>query len=159
MGVSEEIIERLIKGLDGPEDEQEIKIGALLKYSHRWFTILGSLGLCARAQMNRFYNAELCAELYEAVTGIKTDLADLNRRAERVWTLLRQTNVLQGLDRTKDALPPRWFKESGFKNYVTGEPQQLEEAEAMIMDYYREWGWYAKTGVPRQSILEQLGLT
>ena len=119
----------------------ELHIGRLLRYSHAWFATLGSLGLCARGQVNRFYNADLCAEAYEAATGIPTTAADLRKRTDRIWTTFREINIREGLDDSKEALPDRWFKKSGFKDYLTGEPLTKEQAEEMKKEYFDEWGW------------------
>ncbi|MFH1242569.1 MAG: aldehyde ferredoxin oxidoreductase C-terminal domain-containing protein, partial [Pseudomonadota bacterium] len=137
---------------------EELKVGRLLKYSHAWFSTLGSLGVCARAGINRFYNASLCAQFYEAVTGIGMDLDQLRRRVDRLWTLLRMANLREGLDRRPEALPEKWFGEPGFKDYLTERPLSLQEGEEMIEDYYDEWGWDRKSGVPSQQRLEELGL-
>ncbi|MFH1090521.1 MAG: aldehyde ferredoxin oxidoreductase N-terminal domain-containing protein [Pseudomonadota bacterium] len=157
MGVPDEAMARIMPR-EGPEG-QGLKIGRLLKYSHNWFSILGCLGVCARAQINRFYSARLCADLYQAVTGIETDLDSLRRRVDRVWTLLRLANLREGFDRAKEeALPGQWFSAPGFKNYLTEQPLRPEEAEGMIEDYYQEWGWDRKTGAPSQGTLKELGL-
>jgi aldehyde:ferredoxin oxidoreductase len=158
MGVPEEAIDRILPGSVSP-GQGDLKVGTLLKYSHAWFSTLGSMGICARAQINRFYNAELCAELYEAVTGIETDLPALRERVDRVWTLLRMANVREGLTRADDALPDKWFDGPGFQDYLTEKPAGREDMERMIQDYYREWGWDPKTGVPTTEVLERLGLT
>ena len=158
MGVPADAIGRLLPDLNLPEEKQQLNIGALLKYSHRWFCILGSLGVCARAQINRFYNASLCAELYEAVTGIPTDLDALRLRADRVWTLYKMINVREGIGREAEAIPPRWVNGAGFKNYVTDQQLQRREIEQMAADYYEEWGWDKKTGAPTPGALRKLGL-
>lgn len=136
MGVPDEAVNRIL----GPGRDQ-LNVGRLLWYSHAWFATLGSLGICARGQVNRFYNAELCAEAYEAATGIPTRTADLGWRAERIWRTLRELNIREGLNESREALPEQWFKESGFKDYLTGEPMTLEQAEEMKKEYFREWGW------------------
>ncbi len=158
MGVPEEEVAGLLPpGASG--DIGDLKVGALLRHSHRWFTILGSLGVCARAQINRFYNASYCARAYEAVTGIETSLAELRQRADRAWTLLRLENVREGLQRERDeSLPGQWFGKGRFKEYVSGKELAREEAHAMIEDYYRAWDWDPKTGVPTERALEKLGL-
>jgi len=135
MGVPEDAVDRIL----GP-DRNELHVGRLLRYSHTWFATLGSLGLCARGQVNRFYNADLCAEAYEAATGISTSAADLRKRIERVWTTFRELNILEGLDASKESLPDQWFKKSGFKDYLTGEPLRKEQAEEMKREYFDEWG-------------------
>jgi aldehyde:ferredoxin oxidoreductase len=159
MGVPSEAFERILPPDGAADGKPALRVGRLLRYSHRWFSILGSLGICARAGINRFYHASLCAEFYEMVTGIETDLDELGRRADRVWTLLRLASLREGLGRRDEGLPEKWFEEPGFKNYVTGEPLTREEAERMIEDYYEEWGWDRRSGVPTADRLEELGLT
>ncbi len=140
------------------ESEQTMKIGRLLKYSHQWFTVLGSLGICARAQINRFYDAGLCAQLYEAVTGIKTDLDALRIRADRAWTLLHMANVRAGYSRKDDIVPEKWFHSPGFLEYVSGRPLNPDDVERMMDDYYDEQGWDGQTGIPFPERLNELGL-
>ncbi len=146
MGVPEQAIERILPGLGTPE--QSLRVGTLLKYSQSWFAMLGSLGICARAQINRFYNAELCAKLYQATTGIPTELDDLRERVDRVWTLLRLANLREGFSQADEALPEKWFKGPGFKDYLTEKNQTPEQMQQMIEDYYKEWGWDPETGIP-----------
>ena len=156
--VPDPAIARMLPDPGAPEDEQNLKIGSLLKYSHRWFSILGSLGICARAQVNRFYNAELCAALYEAVTGIGTDIDQLRLRADRVWTLYKMANVREGVGRNAESIPERWVRHPGFKNYVSEKPVTRVEIEQMITDYYMEQEWDTATGIPKAETLKKLGL-
>jgi aldehyde:ferredoxin oxidoreductase len=158
MGVPAEAVKRILPGRDNPAGPR-LEVGRLLKYSHAWFTTLGSLGICARAQINRFYNAALCAELYEAVTGIPTTWPELSQRVDRVWTLLRMANVREGLNRNDETPPEKWFKTPGFKEYLTEKPMTRSESEQMINDYYHEWGWDPETGIPSEQILKELDLT
>jgi aldehyde:ferredoxin oxidoreductase len=158
MGVPEDEIARLLP--QGDEGEiAGLSVGGLLRHSHRWFAILGSLGVCARAQINRFYSASFCAEAYEAVTGIETPVSALRERADRAWTLLRLANLREGFQREREeVLPRKWFGDRGFQDYVSEKPLTVEESEQMIDDYYREWDWDPKTGVPTQQALDRLGL-
>ncbi|MBW2284910.1 MAG: hypothetical protein JRF65_09960 [Deltaproteobacteria bacterium] len=159
MGVPEEAIKRILPGLESPHEGDEIKVGRLLRYSHRWFAALGSLGICARAAINRFYNASLCVDFYGAVTGFETDLPAFMKRVDRVWTLLRMANVREGMVRqVHETLPEQWFKAPGFKDYASEKPLDRRAAERMIEDYYEEWGWDGKTGVPTAASLKELGL-
>jgi aldehyde:ferredoxin oxidoreductase len=136
MGVPDEAVDRIL----GP-GRDELHVGRLLRYSHNWFVTLGCLGICARGQVNRFYDADLCAQAYEAATGIPTSTTELRRRADRVWTTLRELNVREGLDASQEAVPEVWFREPGFKDYLTGEPLTPEQAEEMKQEYVLEWGW------------------
>jgi len=161
MGVPADALERILPAAaGGAGGGPSLNVGRLLRYSHGWFAILGSLGVCARAQVNRFYSASLCAELYQAVTGIETDLARLRERAERVWTLYRLIRCRDDGARRDgpEGLPARWFGEAGFKEYVTGRPLTAGDVGRMIRDYHDEWGWDPDTGVPAPATLQRLGL-
>jgi len=159
MGIPQSAIDRIITVSDDADTDQTLNIGILLKYSHSWFSILGSMGICARGQINRFYSADLCANLYQAVTGIKTDLQDLRRRVDRIWSLYRMANLREGFKReVHEVLPQQWFEKNGFKEYVSGKPMQMEQAQKMIEDYYEEWGWDRRTGLPTRDTLEKLDL-
>ncbi len=151
MGVPQEALARILP-------EGGLNVGRLLMYSHRWFSILGSLGICARAQVNRFYSASRCAALYGAVTGFPADTGTLARGADRAWTLLRMINVREGITRREDSPPEAWFDGPGFKNYLTDERISRESLEEMIGDYYDEQGWDRETGVPTKERLRELGL-
>lgn len=156
MGVPDEALKRILP--DMGTDKAGLKVGALLKYSHRWFTVLGSLGVCARAQINRFYNAEILAEAYSAATGIESSFEDLARRADRAWTVLRHMNLAEGLGRKADALPDQWFAKGGFRDYVTEKPAPQAHFEKMVDDYYQEQGWAPDSGAPLPGTLAALGL-
>ncbi len=158
MGVPQEAIDRILPGLKDPQNREDLKIGRLLKYSHAWFTILGSLGICARGQINRFYNAALCTELYETVTGIETDMENLRKRVARVWTLYKMANLREGIDRKTEVPPNQWIAESGFKSYVDETPLTHADIDRMAEDYSAEWDWDRKTGIPTSETLEYLDL-
>ena len=69
-------------------------------------------------------------------------------------------NLREGFNREDhEALPEKWFGTEGFKDYVTEQPLERQEAERMIEDYYGEWGWDRKTGIPTAQGLDALGLT
>ena len=93
------------------------------------------------------------------MTGIPTDLAALRERVDRVWTLYRIANLCEGCKPGQDeSAPEQWFGETGFKEYLTGAPLSRPETERMVQDYYSEWGWDAKTGIPPTRELERLRL-
>ncbi|MBW1923810.1 MAG: hypothetical protein JRF59_15490 [Deltaproteobacteria bacterium] len=159
MGVPEGALGRILQKGEAEDEEGILRVGRLLRYSHRWFAILGSLGVCARAAINRFYSVSACAEMAEAVTGFPTDPETLELRADRSWTLLRIMNLRDGFSRNKqETLPDRWFREDGFKDYATGDPLRPETVEKMIEDYYGEWGWDLETGAPTPETIARLSL-
>ncbi|MFH2129820.1 MAG: aldehyde ferredoxin oxidoreductase N-terminal domain-containing protein [bacterium] len=157
MGIPKDAFDRIIVGRS-PETHQ-LKVGRLLKYSHSWFALLGSMGICVRAQINRFYHAELCAGFYEAVTGIPTTVQSLRERVNRIWTLYRMLNLRDGSgNRAVADIPEQWLRSGGFKEYVTEQPLNRTAIIEMIGDYYDEWGWDRLTGVPTEQLRHSLDL-
>jgi len=169
MGIPEDAVKRILPephdwpwavqtGLVSPEEKMGLNVGRLTRYSEDWFTALASLGVCGRAQINRFYYAKLLAELYSAATGIEVDKKELMRRAERVWNLLKATNVREGFSRKDDKLPESWFEKPRFMDYTRKVEITKEIANKFLDDYYKERGWDVKKGIPTREKLLDLGL-
>jgi len=169
MGIPEDAVKRIMPeprdwpwgvqtGLVSPEEKMGLNVGRLTRYSEDWFTALACLGTCARAQINRFYSAKTCAELYSAATGIEIDRKELMRRAERVWNLLKAANVREGFSRKDDKPPESWFEKPTFMDY-TGKVEITREIANKFLDYYyEERGWDVKKGIPTREKLLDLGL-
>ncbi|MFP4039550.1 MAG: aldehyde ferredoxin oxidoreductase N-terminal domain-containing protein [Desulfosudaceae bacterium] len=162
MGVLQQDIDRILPEQRPGAGPDPLNVGALLKYSHRWFAVLGSLGLCARGQVNRFYDAETCAALYQAITGIPTSLEQLRHRADRVWTLYRMINLREKPAEPVETVPRQWVVDSGFntgfKEYFSERPLTGEEIAGMIKAYYREQGWDEVSGRPTAATLRRFDL-
>ncbi|MDY6964506.1 MAG: aldehyde ferredoxin oxidoreductase N-terminal domain-containing protein [Halobacteriota archaeon] len=153
-GIPEDAIDRIFIP---PEEKMGFSVGRLTRYSEDWFTVLGSLGVCARAQINRFYSAKLCAELYSAVTGRQTRREDHMKAAERAWNLYKVLNVREGFNRKDDLFPEHLIKSR--LTYFYGGVRVTEElAEKLLDDYYDERGWDVQTGIPTTEKLVELGL-
>jgi len=170
MGVPETAVERILprprdwqwglkSGLVSREDKAGLNVGRLTRYSEDWLSVLGSLGICARAQINRFYYANLLAELYSAATGIQIGRAELMKAGERVWNLLKAANVREGFARKDDSFSERWLEEkSQFVEYTGKVKVSLEIADKFLDDYYEERGWDVERGIPTREKLLELGL-
>ncbi|NHM28579.1 aldehyde ferredoxin oxidoreductase family protein [Desulfofundulus sp. TPOSR] len=89
----------------------------------------------------RFYRDlvlwEDLATLVNATTGLGVDEGQLRRIAGRIVAATRQFNLLQGLTRDDDNLPPRFFKEP----LENGDVLPEENFRQMLADYYRLRGW------------------
>ncbi len=162
MGIPDSAIDRVFIP---PLKEMGIHVGRLTRYSEDWYTVLTSLGLCARAQMNRFWGLELATEFYNAVTGFDLQLDDLRKAAERSWNLLKIMNIKEGFTRKNDKFPKEWFKplklgenELEFKDFFGGTIITVDIANQLIDDYYDERGWSKENGVPTQEKVKDLGL-
>ena len=162
MGVPNSAIGRLFTP---PLKEMVINVGRLTRYSEDWYTVLTSLGLCARAQINRFYGLELVTDIYKAVTGFDIQSEELREAAERTWNLLKILNVKEGFSRKDDKFPEAWFKPLRFGENILnfqdffGETIITPEvANQLLNNYYNERGWDKIDGIPMQSKLKELDL-
>jgi aldehyde:ferredoxin oxidoreductase len=162
MGIPKLAHERL---LSPPEKEMVINVGRMTRYSEDWYTMLTSLGLCARAQMNRFYNHELITELYNSVTGFNLSREDIRKAAERSWNLLKILNVKEGFSRKDDNFPSEWFKNLNYgpnelkmKDFYGTTEITQEIANQLLEDYYNERGWNIADGIPSHSKINELNL-
>ncbi|HUY01576.1 MAG TPA: aldehyde ferredoxin oxidoreductase N-terminal domain-containing protein [Candidatus Deferrimicrobium sp.] len=162
MGIPQSAFNRIYSP---PVKEMGVNVGRLTRYAEDWYTILTSLGLCARAQMNRFWGLESVTAFYNAVTGFDIQSEDLRIAADRSWTLLKLLNAKEGFNRSTDKFPEVWFKplqfgeiELKFQDFYGGTLITLEIATQLLDDYYDERGWDKKIGLPTQNKLKELGL-
>ncbi len=150
IGVPDETIPKIVPDL------KELKVGKLLKYAHDNFMVMGSLGICARAQINRFYYADLYPQIYAAATGIEKSKSEILRTGERIYNLLKIANVREGHN-TRDRIPDQWFTEPRFKEYTGKGELTKEDIEKMLDEYYNERGW-DHNGIPTKQKLLELDL-
>ena len=162
MGIPKSAINRIFSP---PLEEMIVNVGRLTRYSEDWYTVLTSLGLCARAQMNRFYGLESTTEFYNAITGYNMQPEDLRIAAERTWNLLKILNMKEGFSRKDDKFPQEWFNPLKFGDKVLkfqdffGETTITPDiANQLLNDYYNERGWDKITGNPTQDKIIELGL-
>jgi aldehyde:ferredoxin oxidoreductase len=148
-----------------PKEEMLINVGRMTRYSEDWYTMLTCLGLCARAQMNRFYNHELITELYNAITGFNLSKEDIRKAAERSWNLLKILNVKEGFSRKDDEFPEEWFNSLKYgqnklklKDFYGTTEITKELANQILDDYYDERGWNIVDGIPNSNKIKELGL-
>jgi len=162
MGIPNIAINRIF---NPPLDVMGINVGRLTRYSEDWYTVLTSLGLCARAQMNRFWSLELVTDFYNTVTGLYLKPEDLRIASERSWNLLRILNKKEGFERKDDHFPKEWFKPLTFGNNrleikdFYGETVITEDiANQLLDDYYDERGWNKNNGNPTKAKIKELNL-
>ena len=162
MGIPDSATNRLFSPI---KKEMGVNIGRLTRYSEDWYSILTNLGLCARAQMNRFWGIEMATAFYNAVTGFDISIEDMRKGAERTWNLLKILNVKEGFSRKDDQFPKEWFKPLKYGKAVvdmkdfTGTTKITPEiANQLIDDYYDERGWNKMDGSPTPEKIKELGL-
>jgi len=115
--------------------------------------------------VDNFFKGEDWAEIYSAVTGFETSLAELREAARRNYTLYKALNVRAGFSRKDDVFPERWFEPLKTTDRGTmvlcdyfGTPLTKQDCEKLLDDYYDERGWDKKTGIPTEKTLNELGL-
>jgi aldehyde:ferredoxin oxidoreductase len=162
MGIPESATNRLFSP---PKKEMAVNVGRLTRYSEDWYTLLTNLGLCARAQMNRFWGIETTTAFYNAVTGFDISFEDMRKAAERTWNLLKLMNVKEGFSRKDDQFPKEWFKPLKLgaslvemKDFTGTTKITPEIANLLIDDYYDERGWNKMDGFPTPEKIKELGL-
>jgi aldehyde:ferredoxin oxidoreductase len=94
-----------------------------------------------------------------AVTGwTDFDIDELMQIGERRINLMRMFNMREGMDRSNDALPAKFFKPLTGTGPTSGVALDREVIEGALDEYYRLAGWDLETGRPTPETLERLGL-
>jgi aldehyde:ferredoxin oxidoreductase len=159
MGASREAVARILPSATN------VNMGRLARYSEDWYAVLSSLGICNRAQNNRFYHIGLCGELYENATGMEMSPEAMMEGADRSWTLQRLLNAREGFSKKDDLIPDQWFhslvsegKELQMMDYFRTKPLTRSDLSQTLEDYYKERDWDSLTGYPSKEKLKSLGL-
>jgi aldehyde:ferredoxin oxidoreductase len=162
MGIPETAFSRIF---NPPKKEMGVNVGRLTRYSEDWYTVLTSLGLCARAQMNRFFSLELVTDLYNLITGFNLHQEELRLSAERSWNLLKLMNLKEGFSRKDDKFPSGWFKPLKigenilkFQDFYGEVIITQDIANKLLDDYYDERGWDKQSSYPTISKVKALAL-
>ncbi|MDY6881393.1 MAG: aldehyde ferredoxin oxidoreductase C-terminal domain-containing protein [Desulfatiglans sp.] len=158
-GVPNEAIERIFTS-------DAFNVGRLTRYGEDYSSVYNSLSQCQRLYISRFYDIDILAEMYSALTGIETSRDKLVLFGERAWNLWKALNARAGFDRKDDRIPDNWLQplEVGgeihnLKNYYRTQDIKATDIEKLLDDYYDERGWDSKTGIPIRKKLETLRLS
>lgn len=117
--------------------------------------VIDSLILCkfVRRCFDDFYPE--AADLYELVTGWRSDLA---QAGARITNLKKLFNVREGWQPRDDTLPARVLSEPLPTGVAAGTTLTAAELDEMVDSYYAARGWTASGYVP-EGKLEELGLS
>ena len=130
-------------------------------WSEMHYALGDALGLCRFAQ--KFNSVEHLgleefARLIFFTTGMEFSTDELFKVGERIVTLERLFLQREGVDRSWDTLPDRYFEEPMDSGPYKGEKIDRESFDRMLDEYYGFHGWDAGTGNPRTESLRDLGL-
>ena len=98
------------------------------------------------------------SRLLDLATGLHFTPMEIKRTGERIYTLERLMIAGEGISRSEDTLPERYFEEPIPEGPSKGEVVSREEFSRMLDEYYRLHGW-DEEGIPKKKTLERLGLS
>lgn len=130
-------------------------------WSEIHFALGDALGLCRFSQKFNsleHLGLEEFARLVFLTSGLEFTLDELTRVGERIVTLERLFLQREGLDRSWDTLPDRYFEEPMESGTFKGEKIDREAFARMLDEYYRLHGWDVATGNPLPQSLHDLEL-
>ncbi|MFC2099400.1 aldehyde ferredoxin oxidoreductase C-terminal domain-containing protein, partial [Candidatus Bipolaricaulota bacterium] len=120
--------------------------------------IADALGICKNIYNNmEILDWDETADVLQAVTGESWTGEEVRCVGERIVNAERLINARFGIGRADDRLPKRFLEEPA------GPPDSpsagsIIELEPMLDEYYAARGWDAKTGLPTEAKLRELGL-
>ena len=132
--------------------------GLLVKDYEERAAIADALGICKNIYNNmEILDWDETADVLQAVTGESWTGEEVRRVGERIVNAERLINARFGIGRADDRLPKRFLEEPA------GPPDSpsagsIVELEPMLDEYYAARGWGAKTGLPTEAKLRELGL-
>ena len=98
------------------------------------------------------------SRLLELATGLHLTPTEIRRTGERIYTLERLMITGEGISRSEDTLPERYFEEPIPEGPSKGEVVSREEFSRMLDEYYRLHGW-DEEGIPSKRTLRRLRLS
>jgi aldehyde:ferredoxin oxidoreductase len=98
------------------------------------------------------------SRLIHLATGLDLTPAQVKKTGERIYTLERLMLTGEGISRSEDTLPKRYFEEPIPEGPSKGEVVCREEFSRMLDEYYKLHGW-DEEGIPTKRTLKRLGIS
>jgi aldehyde:ferredoxin oxidoreductase len=138
-------------GIETTDTGANAGIGTDVARHQSWRSFVDSSGCC------QFVNVPIAdlVEMVNAATGREETVASLSTAGERVLALKRLINLKLGFTRASEVLPKLLSQPLPDGNSEGFVP----DADAMLVEYYRERDWDLVTGRPSQAKLAALGLS
>jgi aldehyde:ferredoxin oxidoreductase len=121
-----------------------------------FFSMLDSVELCqfVYGPAWTLYGPAETVEMINAVTGWGVTVDELQEVGARRLNLFRTFNVREGLDRSADKLPKKFFKALKGEGPTAGIALTQDELDFAIDEYYKLAGW-TNEGVPTSETLKK----
>jgi aldehyde:ferredoxin oxidoreductase len=121
--------------------------------------VVDSLGICTWPySLFIFQTIETATNFFNLVTGKDWSMEEMLLAAERIRNLERMFDARQGMSRTMDILPRKFFEKPLSRGKYKGAVLDREKFEQMKDEYYERRGWDKETGIPTRQKLVELGL-
>ncbi|MFA5317176.1 MAG: aldehyde ferredoxin oxidoreductase N-terminal domain-containing protein [Dehalococcoidales bacterium] len=163
-------------------NENGVAAGMIEKVTDEACMVCDLLGVCydPHALGDPMRDLTWLSELYYTATGIELTPADLRKRGEKAFNLVRVLNVREGFNREDDNVPSIWLQNTErplildeslrkFAKFASAEGESYlhdhfgrrfsrDDVHRMLDDYYEKRGWDIDRGVPTKAKLIELGL-
>ena len=136
------------------------RIILLAKWYEDLSLVRDSLGVCLFAvQTTSAIGPAYCAELLSSYLGWSISPRELMKAGERILNLFKAYNLREGLSRSDDVFPERFYVEPLNNRAGNGKTLSRDSLDDLLSGYYEARGWDRITGRPRRDTLEGLGLS
>ncbi|MBT3366032.1 MAG: aldehyde ferredoxin oxidoreductase family protein [Nitrospina sp.] len=134
--------------------------GLTVNYYTSICTMADTLGFCKfhTEWLENPISLKEMADLFSIVTGVAMDKDGLSRVADRINNVERAFLVREGIRRKDDTVHGKIMEEPVPTGIHKGKKIDKKKFAGMLDDYYEIVGWDKKTGIPKRSTLESLGL-
>lgn len=140
--------------------------GKMVLWTENLMAIPDAMGTCKNSTFRStagfdnliWKGLRLSRKFYYATTGIDLPEEELLRAGERITNLERCFAVREGVDRSSDRPPARFFQESLPEGPKKGAVLNEDDFNGALDEYYEGRGWDLETGIPTRKKLEQLNL-
>lgn len=160
LGLPQEVLRR-IYGAPVSSDLASYEGKARMVWWHELLNaVADSLGICRFLTVFSSPHALQYREFSKLIahaTGLRINTKELKAAGERIYTLERTMLVKDGLSRSDDTLPKRYFTEPIPDGPAQGAIICRQQFESMLDEYYQLHGWN-RNGVPYRRTLKKLGL-
>jgi len=142
----------------GSLDDDKI---AFAHRTHQFYSFLDSADLCqfVYGPAWTLYGPQESIDTVRAITGWDDfGMDDILAVGELRLNMMRQFNAREGLNRSDDKLPAKFYKALKGTGPTAGVRLDMEDIEYAKEKYYELSGWDINTGNPTSETLERLGL-
>ena len=161
VGLPEPLLERMYGGRVSQRLSSYLGKARMVWWHELMNAVADSLGICRFQSVfssPRGLGYAHFSRLIELAAGLHLTPKEIKKAGERIYTLERLMITGEGISRSEDTLPKRYFEEPIPEGPSKGEVVSRVDFSRMLDEYYRLHGW-DEEGVPSKRTLKRLGLS